>query len=381
MQLDLVVATRPNFVKAAPVWRALSGRPGARVRLIHTGQHYSPEMSERLFAELRLPASDVQLEVGSGTNSDQIARTMLKLDPLLRADRPDVLVIFGDVNATVAAALVAAEVGVPVAHVEAGLRSFDRTMPEEHNRIVADALSRVLFTTCRDAEANLLREGVAKEQIYFVGNVMIDTLIEHLESSRTLAFHRALRLRQDRYALLTLHRPSNVDEPTTFLKLLEALAWLQGHIPVVFPIHPRTHSRLQELGLAGKLATMPGVHAIPPCSYVEFLSLMGNATLVLTDSGGIQEETTYLGIPCLTLRENTERPVTIEVGTNELVGTNPKAIRAAGERILSGQWKSGRIPEKWDGQAADRIAEILLAAPPAQVQGSETAASALGRPG
>lgn len=360
MKVALVVGARPNLMKAAPLARELRARSGVRLFLIHTGQHYSSEMSGQFFAELDLPAPDVNLDVGSGPVSEQIGLTMVRLGPVLRAERPDVLVIVGDVNATAATALAAQEHRIPVAHVEAGLRSYDRTMPEEINRVVADALSDLLFTTAREAAANLQREGIAPQRIHFVGNIMIDTLVQHLDAARALDRARDLGLPDRRYTLLTLHRPSNVDTRPALQGLVDLIRWVQGELPLVFPVHPRTQARLAEFGLDGALARWPAVRVLPPLSYREFLSLEAGATLVMTDSGGVQEETTFLGVPCLTLRENTERPITVREGTNEVVGTNLDAIQKAVGTIMAGRWKRGRVPELWDGRTAGRIVDILL---------------------
>lgn len=354
-----VVGARPNMMKAAPLMQELSRHAEVEAVLVHTGQHYDERMSEAFFRDLGLPAPDHYLGVGSGTHAAQTANVMLALEPIMIAERPDVLVVVGDVNSTLAAALVAAKLGVRIAHVEAGLRSYDRAMPEEVNRVLTDAISDLLFTTERDAEANLVREGVAAERIHFVGNVMIDTLLRELSRARALGMPARMGVAARGYAVLTLHRPSNVDDPAVLEQLLDAVGAVQSRVPVLFPVHPRTRQRLGEGSLAGRLAGMPELRLLEPLGYLEFLGLLADARLVLTDSGGIQEETTILGVPCLTLRENTERPVTVTEGTNEVVGTNADRITAAALRILDGGGKAGARPELWDGRAAERIVAVL----------------------
>ncbi len=367
MKVLCVVGARPNFMKAAPVIEALRKRPEMSVMLVHTGQHYDRQMSELFFEELGLPKPDLDLEVGSGSHGQQTGQIMIRIEPVLQREKPDLVIVFGDVNSTVAAALCAAKLGIKVAHVEAGLRSFDRTMPEELNRIMTDHLSDYLFTTEPSARKNLLREGIAEEKIFFVGNVMVDTLLNHVEQARAYRFRERLGLASRSYGLLTLHRPSNVDELGTLTTILEAVHELGKQVPIVFPCHPRTRQQLDKTGLK-YLAAVNGLGdgsqqrpliVMDPLGYVEFLSLMTDARLVLTDSGGIQEETTVLGIPCLTLRENTERPVTIEQGTNVLVGTSRERILAAAAKALNGTCSATRVPELWDGKAAERIAKIL----------------------
>ncbi|MBX6363103.1 MAG: UDP-N-acetylglucosamine 2-epimerase (non-hydrolyzing) [Gemmatimonadetes bacterium] len=359
LKIMAVVGARPNMMKAAPLLRELARHADVETVLVHTGQHYDERMSEAFFRDLGLPAPDHYLGVGSGTHAAQTANVMLALEPIMIAERPDVLVVVGDVNSTLAAALVAAKLGVRIAHVEAGLRSFDRGMPEEINRVLTDAISDLLFTTERDAETNLLREGVPAERIHFVGNVMIDTLLRELPRARALGMPGRMGVAAREYAVLTLHRPSNVDDPAVLAQLLDAVDVVQSRVPVLFPVHPRTRQRLAEGSLADRLARMPALRLLEPLGYLEFLGLLADARLVLTDSGGIQEETTILGVPCLTLRENTERPVTVLEGTNEVVGTNADRIAAAAVRILDGGGKAGRRPELWDGHAAERIVAVL----------------------
>ncbi len=359
MRVLNVVGARPNLMKIAPLVEEMRRYPDIRQRLLHTGQHYDEAMSQVFFDELGIPRPDLYLGVGSGSHAAQTARVMVGFEQVLLEERPDAVVVVGDVNSTLACAITAAKVGVPLAHVEAGLRSFDRRMPEEINRIVTDALSDLLFTTSRDAGENLQREGIPAEKVFFVGNVMIDTLLKHRERARTLGTPARLGLQPGRYALLTLHRPSNVDDPAVFSGILDALAEIQRDLPILFPIHPRTAGRLREFGLEGRLLMAPDLRLVEPLGYLEFLDLMMHARAVLTDSGGIQEETTILGIPCLTLRENTERPVTITEGTNTLVGNDPVRIVDGVRRILAGESKAGRVPELWDGHAGRRIVEIL----------------------
>lgn len=361
-RMMLVVGTRPNLVKAAALLAAMDGDPRFKIQFVHTGQHFDDNMSDSFFRDLHMRPPDVHLGVSAAGAVEQIAQILLRLEPEIRRSRPDWMVVVGDVTSTLAAALAANKLGIPLAHVEAGLRSFDREMPEEMNRRITDSLSDVLFTTCRDAEENLLREGIEAERIYFVGNVMVDTLLRNLEQAKALQSWKAFNLPAGGYALLTLHRPSNVDQPGPLEKWVRLLAALQAELPVVFPVHPRTRARLGEFGLLERLEAMPGLRLTQPLGYLEFLSLMAEARVVLTDSGGIQEETTVLGAPCLTLRANTERPVTISEGSNQLVGVELEAILAAVERVLESNARAGyRVPELWDGRTARRIAEVLAA--------------------
>ncbi len=354
----LVAGARPNFMKIAPVHRALRER-GIEPVLVHTGQHYDAEMSRLFFDELGIPEPDVNLEVGSGTHAVQTAEIMRRFEPVVLEHRPDLVVVVGDVNSTAACSLVAKKIhGIGVAHVEAGLRSFDRTMPEEINRLVTDVLSDLLFTSEPSGTRNLLAEGIPEDRIHFVGNVMIDTLRGHLDRARATGTVERLGLGGKGFALLTLHRPANVDDPAVFAPLMDGIARVAGRLPVVFPVHPRTRPAL-ERWQAGRGGVPEGLRLLQPLGYLEFLHLMSEARLVLTDSGGIQEETTVLGIPCITLRENTERPVTVEVGTNVLVGRDVARMEAEVEKILAGTWKEGAIPEKWDGHAAERIAHVI----------------------
>jgi UDP-N-acetylglucosamine 2-epimerase (non-hydrolysing) len=354
-----VVGARPNFMKVAPLVAALARR-GIPQRLVHTGQHFDEKMSGVFFEELGLPRPDVDLGVGSGSHGAQTGRVMIAFEEALLAEapRPDLVVVPGDVNSTVAAALVASKLGVAVAHLEAGLRSFDRSMPEELNRVVTDHLSDLLLTPSPDADANLAREGIPASRVARVGNLMIDTLRAHLPRARALGVPAAMGLAPGGYAVATLHRPANVDDPAALAPLLGALAELAAALPVVFPVHPRTRARLDHPALAGAARAL---RLTDPLGYLEFLSLTSSARLVLTDSGGLQEETTALGVPCLTLRENTERPVTVDEGTNEVVGTRPERIVAAARRALSGERRAARCPALWDGRAGERAADAILA--------------------
>jgi UDP-N-acetylglucosamine 2-epimerase (non-hydrolysing) len=349
-----VVGARPNFMKVAPILAQLRKREGVEQILVHTGQHYDVKMSDVFFRDLGMPDPDVHLGVGSGSHAQQTAKVMIEIEPVLAREKPDVVVVAGDVNSTIAVALVAAKMGLAIAHVEAGLRSRDWSMPEEVNRVLTDRLSALLFTPSRDGDENLRAEGIESSRVHFVGNVMIDSLAAALPRARESRIHERLELAKKGYALATLHRPANVDDPAALRGLLSALAEVAAQLPVVFPIHPRTRARLP----AGFDA--PGLKLVEPLGYLDFLALTAEARLVMTDSGGIQEETTALGVPCLTLRENTERPVTVEVGTNQLVGTDPRRAVAAAREVLAGRGKSGGIPELWDGHAAERIADILV---------------------
>lgn len=355
-----VVGARPNFMKLAPVLLAGQAVPGLRQHVVHTGQHYDREMSDRFFEELGIPRPDQNLDVGSATHAQQTASIMARIEPVLLKVRPDWVVVYGDVNSTMAAALVAVKLGIRVAHVEAGLRSRDRTMPEEINRLVTDQLADLLLTPSRDADANLRAEGVPQERIAFVGNVMVDTLLRLREQARALAVPERLGLNGSRYVFVTLHRPSNVDDPATLRELLTALESIAGRMPVVFAVHPRTRHRISEFGLEGVAAS---VRLLNPLGYLETVGLMERSALVLTDSGGLQEETTVLGVPCLTARPNTERPVTVTEGTNRLVASTTAAVLSAVNQLLADQERGvfqARQPEYWDGRAGERVIEALL---------------------
>ena len=358
MKLLHVVGARPNFMKAAPVYRALAKR-GAEQVLVHTGQHYDALMSDVFFETLQIPRPDESLNVGSGSHAQQTAAIMSKFEPVVLARKPDFVLVYGDVNSTVAAALVCAKLGIRVAHVESGLRSNDREMPEEINRLVTDQLSDILFTPSPDGDENLKREGISAYKVFLVGNVMIDTLVQFLPQADALypALKQKLSL-GDSFGLVTLHRPSNVDDEATFIPMLNILNELSQDLPLVFPVHPRTRDRW-----ADELKGNPNLRIIDPLGYLEFLALQKYAKVVVTDSGGIQEETTYLGTPCLTLRENTERPITITQGTNVLIGRDWDALRREFRIALNGPKKQGSSIPLWDGRASDRIADVLLRQP------------------
>src|SRR5215475_5398570 len=354
-----VVGARPNFMKMAPIIAAIKRRSNeVSQTLVHTGQHYDEAMSAAFFRDLRMPEPDIHLETRAGTHAQQTARVMLAFEEVLIAQQPDWVVVVGDVNSTIACALVASKLNVRIAHVEAGLRSFDRTMPEEINRLLTDQLADLLLTPSADADANLLREGIPNERIVRVGNVMIDTLFQQVKRAGNSTILDELELRPREFAALTLHRPANVDDPESLGRILYAIGAIARELPVIFPAHPRTRARMREFGLGAPA----GVRLIAPLGYLDFLQLWSNARLALTDSGGLQEETTAAGVPCLTLRENTERPITVEQGSNRLVGSDPARIISAAREILSGGVSNaGRAPELWDGHAADRIVEALIA--------------------
>ncbi|MCE2915519.1 MAG: non-hydrolyzing UDP-N-acetylglucosamine 2-epimerase [Rubrivivax sp.] len=361
-----IVGARPNFMKMAPILRAFAAhQPPIPALLVHTGQHYDSSMSDKLFADLQLPRPDLNLGVGSGSHAVQTAEVMKRIEPAMDEHRPSCVLVVGDVNSTLAVALVACKKDVPVVHVEAGLRSGDRRMPEEVNRVLTDRISDRLYTTERSALDNLVGEGIAAGRVCFAGNVMIDSLLSHRSAARsaaaTLAEHgQDAALVAGAYGVVTLHRPSNVDDADTLAPLLAVLAELSARLPLVFAMHPRTRANIERFGL-GHLLAGARVAVLPPQGYLEMVGLMDGATVVLTDSGGLQEETTALGVPCLTLRENTERPITVEQGTNTMVGRDLDAIRAAVGDILAGRGKRGRVPEFWDGHAAGRIAADLHA--------------------
>lgn len=364
MKIINVVGARPNFMKMAPIIEALNKYPTHFEHLlVHTGQHYDEKMSKSFFVDLGMPRPDIDLEVGSGSHAEQTARIMVAFEKVCLEHRPDLVIVVGDVNSTMACTITAKKLGIKVAHVEAGLRSRDMAMPEEINRLCTDVLCDYLFTTDHFADENLKAEGVPPEKIFFVGNVMIDTLVKHRAMAASLSLRDELGLKEGGYGTLTLHRPSNVDDPQTLRGILEAINEIAKELPVIFPVHPRTKKMAGEFGLGHLLnEALPvrGIWATDPLGYLEFLHLNMGAKLVLTDSGGLQEETTVLGVPCITLRHNTERPITCEVGTNVLVGNDPQAILAAARPILAGHAVAGCIPEKWDGKAAKRIVDVLL---------------------
>jgi UDP-N-acetylglucosamine 2-epimerase (non-hydrolysing) len=355
-----VVGARPNLPKIAPLIREMRRHPEIECILVHTGQHYDQNLSDIFFRQMGIPAPDMNLGVGSASPAAQTAETLRRIEPVLVDLKPDLVLVVGDVNSTIAGSLAAAKLCIPVAHVEAGLRSFDRNMPEEINRVLTDAIADYLFVTEEDAIDNLLKEGRPSSSIHFVGNVMIDSLRQFLPIARESRIGDELGLINGktwrRFAILTLHRPSNVDSLDKLRQLLSAIDTIAAQVPVIFPVHPRTQQRIEQ----SRVEHHPEFRFIQPIGYLDFLCLLNKATVVLSDSGGIQEETTALGVPCLTLRENTERPITISQGTNLLVGTDPEKIVSAALNILGGKSKEGRIPPLWDGRAAERIVEILL---------------------
>ena len=362
-----IVGARPNFMKIAPIMRAFAAPESClAARLLHTGQHYDAAMKHAFFDQLNIPQPDIDLGVGSGTHAQQTADIMKRFEPVLDTSPPLAVLVVGDVNSTIACALVAVKKGIPVIHVEAGLRSGDRSMPEEINRILTDQLSELLFITEADAQDNLVREGIAPERVHFVGNVMIDSLLYNL--SKAIPAHMTLANANwsdidspdAEYGLVTLHRPSNVDDPIVLARLLQVLTKISLRTPLLFPIHPRTEARIAAAGLDGLLADS-AITTIGPQGYLEMLGLMKDARVVLTDSGGIQEETTALGVPCITLRENTERPITVSQGTNTVVGTDVDAILQCYEEVMTSGGKIGRVPQLWDGESAQRIVKVINA--------------------
>ncbi|MBX9965132.1 MAG: UDP-N-acetylglucosamine 2-epimerase (non-hydrolyzing) [Burkholderiales bacterium] len=360
MKLSLVAGARPNFMKVAPLIRAIRARDDRfEYRLVHTGQHYDREMSDVFFEELGIPAPHDHLGAGGGSHAEQTAKILVGYEQACLERRPDAVIVVGDVNSTLACSITAKKLQIPVAHVEAGLRSGDRAMPEEINRLVTDAISDHLFVTEAAARDNLLREGHAPDSIHFVGHVMVDNLLYQRERLRhwdpSQLPSARLKSTHERYGVVTLHRPSNVDSGPTLRGIVEALNQVAARLPLLFAVHPRTRAAMERFGIA----LDPGVVLLPPLAYMDFLNLWKDAALVMTDSGGLQEETTALGVPCLTLRTNTERPITVDVGTNRVVGVDPQAIVAAAASILDGRAKVGRIPELWDGRAAERIVQIL----------------------
>jgi len=354
-----VAGARPNFMKIAAVMEAYKAHPTIRPVLVHTGQHYDERMSDLFFRQLGIPAPQVNLGVGSGSHAAQTAGIMKAFEPVVMDHKPDAVLVVGDVNSTVAAGLVAVKLGVRLIHVEAGLRSFDRSMPEEVNRVVTDAIADLLFCSEPSGVDNLKREGVDEEKVFFVGNVMIDTLLANRAKAEASEVLRTLSLAAGGYAVLTLHRPANVDAPAAFGRILDALEVIQADMPIVFPVHPRTRGHLCESAFARRVKGMANLRLIDPAGYLDFLKLMSAAKLVLTDSGGIQEETTILKVPCLTLRDNTERPITVEVGSNRIVGTDAGRIVSAYRDVIDGRGRPCADPPLWDGHAADRIARIL----------------------
>ena len=361
IQVLVVVGARPNFMKAAPICAEMRRRAEEfTFKVVHTGQHHDAAMSDAFFADLGLPEPDFHLGVGSASHTVQTAKIMMAFEPIVLAERPDWVLVVGDVNSTMACSLVCAKTGIKVAHVEAGLRSGDRSMPEEINRIVTDAVADLLLTPSPDAGLNLKREGVPADKIIFVGNVMIDSLFQNLERAERSEIREELGLNEGEYAVLTMHRPSNVDSRATLEPMIDALIEAADRIPIIFPVHPRTKAKIDEFGLAARIEAS-GLRLIEPLGYLDFLRLYSGASFVITDSGGLQEETTALGIPCLTIRENTERPVTVEMGTNQIVGANPARLKTAAFDLLEGQQRDQdkKIPPLWDGKAAERICDAL----------------------
>ncbi|MGH7496631.1 MAG: non-hydrolyzing UDP-N-acetylglucosamine 2-epimerase [bacterium] len=355
-----VVGARPNFMKIAPLIDEMKKHVGIEAKLVHTGQHYDEKMSKLFFNDLGLPVPDIYLGVGSGGHGEQTGKIMIEFEKIISAEHPDIVLVVGDVNSTIACGLVAVKLGVKLAHVEAGLRSYDRTMPEEVNRVLTDQISDYLFLAERSAFANLEREGVDRQKCFFVGNVMIDSLMKHRERAEQSTILHELKLESKKFGLITLHRPSNVDVKENLENIFGALLQIQRELPLIFPVHPRTRKQMKLFGLDDKIAQARQLILTDPLGYLDFLKLTAHARLVITDSGGIQEETTVLGVPCITVRENTERPVTVSEGTNVVIGMSPQRILEESYRILEGKAKKGGVPEFWDGKAAERIVRILL---------------------
>ncbi|MHB9031263.1 MAG: non-hydrolyzing UDP-N-acetylglucosamine 2-epimerase [Candidatus Latescibacterota bacterium] len=360
MKIICVAGARPNFMKIAPLMRAFRCESGVEAMLVHTGQHYDEKMSDLFFRQLDIPEPDINLGCGGGSHARQTAAIMTAFEPVVLEHRPDAVLVVGDVNSTIACGMVAVKLGVKLIHVEAGLRSHDRMMPEEINRLLTDSISDLLFCTEQSGVDNLRQEGVAGEKIHLVGNVMIDTLLKNREKAEATTILKDMGLRKREYAVVTLHRPANVDDPKALAGLVDVLDAVQMDMPVVFPIHPRTSAHIVSQGLATRIAAMKNLHLFEPVGYLEFLKLMANARIVLTDSGGIQEETTILKAPCLTLRDNTERPITCELGSNRLAGTKPENIINAYREVMSNGCRESRIPPLWDGHAAERIVKVII---------------------
>jgi UDP-N-acetylglucosamine 2-epimerase (non-hydrolysing) len=361
MKILNIVGARPNFMKVAPLHRAFSKNPLIESKIIHTGQHFDAKMSDVFFEQLELPKPHYFLGIGGGTHTEATARTMIEFEKVLKSENPDVVLVVGDVNATLACALVAVKEHIPVVHVEAGLRSGDRKMPEEINRIVVDNISDYLFVTEQDGLDNLKKEGVSDEKVFFVGNVMIDSLAYYHQKSKTLSTMQELGVKAKEFMLVTMHRPANVDTPEGLGSILEIIEKASEHLSVIFPIHPRTRNNMEKFGLSDKLKSIKNLVLTEPQGYLEFLNLMDNAKLIITDSGGIQEETTFLQVPCLTFRDSTERPVTVTLGTNQLLADlNADTVYEKLLEILAGKTKKGVVPPLWDGHTAERIADILV---------------------
>jgi UDP-N-acetylglucosamine 2-epimerase (non-hydrolysing) len=358
-EIILVVGARPNFMKIAPLYAELKRR-GVKQILLHTGQHYDKNMSKVFFEDLGMPEPDIYLGIGSGSHAEQTAKVMVEFEKVCIEHQPSMVVVVGDVNSTIACSIVAAKLWIPSAHVEAGLRSFDRKMPEEINRILTDTICDLLLTPSLDGNKNLVKEGVEAHKIHFVGNIMIDSLMINLERARNCDVHARLNIEKGNYGVVTLHRPSNVDDKEAFERIITALEVLGEKIPLVLPLHPRTNKQADNFGLSGRLKSIPNIIITEPAGYLDFVALMASSKIVLTDSGGLQEETTALGIPCITLRENTERPITVIEGTNIIVGNDKDAIISTAMDILDNGGKSGSIPQLWDGNTASRISDVLL---------------------
>ena len=354
-----VVGARPNFMKIAPLDKAFQKYPSISHRIVHTGQHYDTNMSKVFFDDLELPHPSVYLGIGSGTHATQTARIMVEFEKVILAEKPDLVIVVGDVNSTVACSLVSSKLLIPVAHIEAGLRSFDRTMPEEINRLVTDSLSDYMFVSEPSGIRNLKKEGISESKLFFVGNVMIDSLVRFQSKAHTSGIKKTLGIEGTQYTLVTLHRPSNVDVRENLTNLIRTLIEISSNGPVIFPIHPRTRKMIDEFALTGEISLHKNVVLCDPLGYLDFLCLLESAALVITDSGGIQEETTYLGVPCLTMRENTERPITVTEGTNRLMGFEFRKVAREAEKIFQGKIKKGKIPKLWDGKAAERITKII----------------------
>lgn len=360
MKIVNVAGARPNFMKIAPIMAAMRGNPHITPLLVHTGQHYDERMSDLFFRQLGIPEPDVNLGVGSGSHAVQTAEIMKSFEPVLLEHQPDAVLVVGDVNSTIACGLVAVKLGIKLIHVEAGLRSFDRTMPEEINRLLTDSISDLLLCSEPSGVANLRHEGVADEKIHLVGNVMIDTLLKNKAKAEESTILNDLGLAEGQYVALTLHRPANVDDPVALGQLLDAFDVIQKDMPIVFPVHPRTRNNLERMGLSERIQGMPNLRLIDPAGYLDFLKLTSSAKAVLTDSGGIQEETTILKVPCITLRPNTERPITTEIGSSRIVGNDKQKIIAAWEDIQHDRWQTPATPEMWDGKAAERIVSVIV---------------------
>ncbi len=374
-KVHLIAAARPNFMKIAPLYHALQDAPWCRVEIVHTGQHYDPNMSDAFFKDLRLPQPHHHLEVGSGSHAEQTGRVMIEYEKVCERERPDWTIVVGDVNSTAACAMVAAKLWIPIIHLEAGLRSRDRRMPEEINRLVTDAIADVLWTPSPDADENLKLEGVSAERIDRVGNIMIDSYEMMRPQIEADPGPARFGLERGNYAVVTLHRPSNVDRREILNGLVAQLVTISKQLPLVFAVHPRTRKKLEEFGLWQRLADEPGLRLTQPLGYVEFMALVSSAKAAITDSGGVQEESTYLGIPCLTLRENTERPITVLQGTNRLV--QPERLLESVEAVLQGRWPRGTRPEGWDGGTAERCTQALYRRHAARVERLKSAQSSL----